>query len=193
MDVMQAIQARRSIRWFQPDALSRTDIESILEAARLAPSAKNGQPWRFVVVQGPARQSMAEALSAGLARSRAENLPTGSAEYSFRIMAEAPATLLVFDPDDQPPWQPKDARGQLMLMVNSQSVGAAVQNMLLRAQELGIGSLWICDILFAHEELCAWAGRQGLLAAAVSLGYAAEQPFARPRLAFEDIVEWRQD
>jgi len=46
-------------------------------------------------------------------------------------------------------------------VVDIQSVGAAIQNMLLAAVDLGLGSLWICDVFFGYEELCAWLGEKG--------------------------------
>ena len=63
--------------------------------------------------------------------------------------------------------------------------------MLLTATERGIGSLWICDIYFAYEELCQWLGDEGQLLAAIAFGYPDEQPNARPRKALDEVVEWR--
>jgi nitroreductase len=191
MDVRTAIENRRSIRRFRPESLPREIIADILDAARLAPSGKNGQPWRFVVVQGDARREMSEQLQRGLARSREQGMQTGSAEYTFAIMAEAPVTVMVFNPGDSAPWLEKPISRHIASLVDTQSVGAAVQNMLLRAQELGIGSLWICDTLFAHDELCQWLGRDCLLAAAVTLGYPAENPPARPRRTLDELTDWR--
>ena len=45
-------------------------------------------------------------------------------------------------------------------VVDIQSVGAAIQNMLLAAQDLGLGSLWICDVFYAYEQLSSLAGRE---------------------------------
>jgi nitroreductase len=119
-------------------------------------------------------------------------IPTGSAENTFRIMREAPATVFVFNPKDTVPWNEQTIPERVLRIVNIQSVGAAIQNMLLRAQELEIGSLWICDTFSAYQELCTWLGRDSLLVAAVSLGYPAESPAARPRLPLNELVEWRR-
>jgi nitroreductase len=192
MDVLQAIASRRSIRKFKPDPLPHEMIESILDAARLAPSGKNNQPWRFVVVENDAREQMFSCLQAGLKASMERGIPTGSAENTFRIMREAPATIFIFNPKDTAPWNEQTILERVFRIVNIQSVGAAIQNMLLRAQELGIGSLWICDTFSAYRELCSWLGRDSLLVAAVSLGYPAESPAARPRLPLFDLVEWRK-
>lgn len=192
MDVLKAITIRRSIRKFKPDPLPHEMIESILDAARLAPSGKNNQPWRFVVVESDARDQMFSCLQAGLKASIERGIPTGSAENTFRIMREAPATVFVFNPKDTVPWNEQTIPERVLRIVNIQSVGAAIQNMLLRAQELEIGSLWICDTFSAYEELCTWLGRDSLLVAAVSLGYPAESPAARPRLPLNELVEWRR-
>ena len=191
MHVIQAIEKRRSIRRFKADSLPKESVEAILEAARLAPSGKNRQPWRFVVVQGEERKQMSAHLAQGLALAKAQGHATGSAENTFRIMGEAPVTVFVFAPEDSAPWTEQTIMQRIMRIVDIQSVGAAIQNMLLRAQELGIASLWICDTFSAYDALCKWLGRDSLLVAAVSLGYADEAPAARPRIPLEDLVEWR--
>jgi nitroreductase len=193
MDVKIAIENRRSIRHFKPEPLPKDTIESILDAARLAPSGKNKQPWRFVVVRGGAREEMCGAMQTALDALHKAGENTGSADNTCRIMREAPVTVLVFNPDDAAPWLGHSAPEAAGTLVDAQSIGAAIQGMLLRAQELGVGSLWICDTLFAHDALCAWAGRGCLLAAAVSLGFPAEAPAARPRKALGELTEWRGD
>ena len=51
MDVLEAIETRRSVRKYKPEAIPEGDLKKILEAAHIAPSAGNKQPWRFVVVR----------------------------------------------------------------------------------------------------------------------------------------------
>ncbi len=53
MDVFDAVKKRRSIRRYKGKPIEKEDIEKMVEAARLAPSAKNLQPWKFVIVQNP--------------------------------------------------------------------------------------------------------------------------------------------
>ena len=60
--------------------------------------------------------------------------------------------------------------------------------MLLAAQDLGIGSLWICDVLYAITEMKEWLGESGELIAAVSFGYPDEAPDARPRKPLGETV-----
>lgn len=63
--------------------------------------------------------------------------------------------------------------------------------MTLTATELGLGSLWICDIFFAHRELSEWLDVSEELIAAMTFGYANEHPNKRPRNDISNIVKWR--
>jgi nitroreductase len=75
---------------------------------------------------------------------------------------------------------------------NVQSIAAAVENMLLAAQELGIGSLWICDVFFAYPEISEWLEKKnpghGMLVAALAFGYGEEAPRARARKTLHDVA-----
>ena len=53
LDVREAAERRRSIRAFEPEPIPASDLEAILDVVRLAPSAFNVQPWRFVIVETP--------------------------------------------------------------------------------------------------------------------------------------------
>ena len=73
-----------------------------------------------------------------------------------------------------------------------QSIGGAIQTMLLVAAELGLGTLWVCDVLYAYPLIREWLGRREELVAAVTIGYAAEAPAARPRRPWQELTEWRE-
>ncbi len=72
MDLMQAIKGRRSIRKYKPDPVSDKAVETVLEAARWAPSWTNSQCWRFVVVRDP---QLKEKLAAILDREKNRSAP----------------------------------------------------------------------------------------------------------------------
>jgi nitroreductase len=76
-------------------------------------------------------------------------------------------------------------------MANIQSIGAAIENMILAALEYGLGSLWICDIYFAYGELEEWLGADSQIIAAVSFGYPNERPAATPRKPVRLVTEWK--
>ncbi len=191
MNTLDVIAARRSIRRYQDTPVPEEMLQKILSAAIQAPSGKNKQPWRFTVVRGNCRAEMVQVMRAGIAQAKAQGMSPGSSEWSACVMEQAPVTIFVFNPEGTPPWAHHSVDQMIDDVVDIQSVGAAIQNMLLASQELGLGSLWICDVFYAYEGLTEWLGETGEMVAAVSLGYAAEAPRERPRKPMEEVVRWR--
>ena len=62
--------------------------------------------------------------------------------------------------------------------------------MLLAALDLGLGSLWICDVLYAYDDLCDWLKQEHQMIAAISFGYPDEQPGPRPRKPVSEVTTW---
>lgn len=202
ISALQAIKDRRSIRKFKPDAISEMDLHTILEAGIAAPSSKNRQPWHFTVVRGDAKEELAQVMERGLnleIKAHEPFLPDSmkfinGAFTSVNVMREAPVVVLVSNDrgrcTDFAENLSVDER--VAELCNVQSVAAAVENMLLAAQELGIGSLWICDIFFAYPELSEWMEKKnlshGMLVAALAFGYGDEAPKARTRKSLHDVV-----
>lgn len=198
--MIPSIINRRSIRKYRDTEIPKDMIEEILRAGILAPSSKNRQPWRFVVVSGPSRQGMSDAMERGLIREESEPeqalLPDsrrhlGGARHTLQIMSQAPVTILIVNPLGMDLSAPLTPEERIYEICNNQSIGAAMENMALASNSLGLGSLWICDTFFAYRELMEWLGGEGELAAAMTLGYADEDPSPRPRTPMEQIVEWR--
>ena len=190
MEVLQAIQERRSIRKFKQEPVPRKILDQILEAATLAPSGKNKQPWKFYVIQGEKRTEMIHAMQHGMDRLSKMGINTGSAKYTLRVMEAALVTIFVFNPTSKHPLLERDTGQVYADIVDIQSIGAAIQNMLLRAIDFGLGTLWICDVFFGYEELCEWLGEKGQMIAAVSVGYPDASPPARPRKPVEEVTEF---
>ncbi len=189
MQVTEAIEARRSIRKFLDKPVATELIEQILQAATLAPSGKNRQPWNFVVAQGDKKEQLISAMATGVEKMKAMGLPVGSAEWTMKSMRQSQVVILVYNPD----WEWADDRNEVNhygYSVDTQSVGAAIQNMLLQAEDLGLGTLWICDVFFAEQEINAFVGRNDELVAAVSIGYKGEEPAARPRKPWQELTTW---
>ena len=187
MEVMKAIAARRSIRRFEDKPIPQDILERILLAGTLAPSGKNKQPWRFYVVRGKKRAEMIQTMKRGMERLEGMGLKSSSAKYTIRWMAQAPVTVFVFNPTGRSPSDIRNLSDTFADMVDTQSIGAAIQNMLLAATDLGLGSLWICDVFSAYEEFCEWLGAEGQMVAAVSFGYPGHAPRARPRKSIESV------
>ena len=188
MNTLDAIAARRSIRKFKDIPIPEEMLHTILSAGIQAPSACNRQPWRFVIVQGEKRAKMLRIMRQGIARDKSRGEDIGSSEWTAQVMEQAPVTVFIFNPDGLRPWRKHTVEQMFMDVMDIQSIGAAIQNMLLAALDLGLGSLWICDVFIAYVELCKWLGEKGELIAAVSFGYADESPAARPRKPMSEVV-----
>jgi nitroreductase len=190
VNTLEAIAQRRSIRAFQDRPLPDEVTTQILHAGTLAPSGKNCQPWRFYVVREDRRDEMVRVMRQGIARAQEAGVPLGSAEATARIMEHAPVTVFVVNENAEYATPPPDVGALLGNLVDVQSIGAAIQNMVLAAWELGIGSLWICDVFYAYEALCAWLGTEQQMIAAVSFGYPSQEPKARPRKSVGEVTVW---
>jgi len=190
MNTIEAIGARRSIRKFTDAPVSEEEIRALLEAATLAPSGKNRQPWRFVVVQGEKCAEMVDVMRAGIAKLKSQSVNTGSSEWTVEIMAQAPVTIFIYDDAELQMDEIKSFPDLLWYIVDVQSIGAAVQNMLLAATDRDLGTLWICDVFYAYEELGAWLGESRLMVAAVAVGHPDEAPGPRPRKSVDEVTRW---
>ncbi len=198
--MIPAIYDRRSIRKFLDTPLSKEDVIEIIQSGMNAPSSKNRQPWKFVVVQGAEKEEMLKVFRRGISREENESalLPQSrehiaGAKYTVEIMADAPVIVFVLNALGKSILAGLTPEERVSEICNIQSIGASIQNMLLTATEKGIGSLWIGDIYFAYPELCKWLNSEEQLVAAVAFGYPGEFPGARPRKKAEDTVVWRTE
>jgi len=116
MDCMKAILTRRSVRRFGPGPVDPEALRALLEAAMHAPSAGNQQPWRFVVIR---ERATLEAIAAG----HPYAIATQSCALAVLVCA---ATGELRHPDFWP-----------------QDCSAATENLLVAAQSLGLGSVWM--------------------------------------------------
>ena len=196
--MISAIYERRSIRKFQDKPISQKDITDIIQSGIKAPSSKNRQPWKYIVIQGKAKEEMLKVFRKGIEREENDSalLPQSkqhiaAAKHTVDIMAEAPIIVFVVNSLGKGILAELTPEEHVYEICNIQSISASIQNMLLTATEKGIGSLWICDIYFAYSELCKWLSSDGQLIAAIAFGYPNEFPKERPRKGINDVVEWR--
>lgn len=195
---INAIYNRRSIRKYKDKAVAREDIAQIIDAGRQAPSAKNRQPWKCIVFENDTKKELLECMERGLEREYKGEavLPKSrfglpDARHTLRIMRQAPVLLIILNTNGTSPFLPIDEDKRVSEICDSLSIGAFIQNMLLEAQELGLGTLWIANTCFAYPELVEYLQTEEQLIGAVALGYPDEKSAARPRKELEEIVEWR--
>lgn len=194
---MDPISDRRSIRKFRQKPVPKELITEIIYSGTLAPSSKNRQPWRFIVVSGKSKISALASMERGLQREkRRPFLPEGAeflpdAEHTLEIMRQAPVLIFVMNALGADLCRQLTVDERVYEICNAQSIGAAIENMSLTAVRLGLGSLWICNTFFAFEELSEELHADGTLYAALAVGYPDEDPPPRPRKPIEEVTEWR--
>lgn len=161
--VLEAIYSRRSVRHYTDEPVSKELIYEIIQAGTWAPSGLNNQPWRFAIVQDPEKR---EAL-ARLTR------------YG-EIIRRAPVVIAVF----------VDREAMYHEVKDHQAMGACLQNMLLAAHALGLGAVWLGEILKNAE-----AVRKVLelpenleLMAVVALGHPQRRDQTSSRKPLEEVI-----
>ena len=185
METKKSIEERRSIRSFKKQDISREVVEDILNCGRLAPSAKNRQPWYFVVLKNSFKDKIADLMieytqNNDESEERKKLNAPSSINPTAKAIKQAPILVLIFRQKDDN-W----------LVGDNLSIGACVENMCLRATDLGLGSLWIRDIVYVSKQVEEMLGYENLeLNCAVSLGVSNQKPKQRPRKELKDIMEW---
>jgi len=164
MNVMEAIEKRRSVRAFQSKPVPEEKLKKVLEAARLAPSASNRQPWKFVVVRDEERR---------------KKLIRAAANQSF--VGEAPVVIaaVALNPDYV-----------MRCQVPSYSVdlAIAVDHMTLVAVEEGLGTCWIGAFYQDQVQEILNIPRKYKVVALLPLGFPADHPGKKYRKPLEEIV-----
>lgn len=184
MKVLEEIRDRRSIRKYLNKEISQEDILTVLEAARLAPSGSNTQPWRFVVVTS---QGTKERLA--------------QADHNQKWMTDAPVFIVcVADVSCRIP----DAEGLLMdeseacheLKQVIRDTAVAIEHILLQATQIGLASCWTG--WYEQSEIKEILGipSDKYVVGVVTLGYGAENPSPRKRKELKELVcfeQWQFD
>lgn len=191
MEVHACISSRISSRLYKSDPLPNDIIKKILDAARYAPSPKNRQPWRFAILTGDEKAIVVKKCKEGLQNcaSKAKYLmdhERTSEIFTYDIIDKAPVLILVFNA-----FPSKRVLNQHNLhfdYLNQQAIGAAIENLLLCATELGVGSLWVGDILseaqFITERYCS----SGELVAGIVLGIPDGRNRSTNRIPLSELI-----
>ncbi len=139
MEFKDVLRARRSCRAFAPDPLDEAQVLELIHACQWAPSPLNQQPWQFLVISDPPVKAQVRALGEEAARAvAAQGGPGWAAKYRFDFLDQAPLLLaVIYDP----------AQGGLGSYFNQpqgalMAVSAGIENLMLAAAEMGLGSLW---------------------------------------------------
>jgi len=170
MELFEAIEKRKSIRKYRADSIPEEFITKILEAGILAPSAGNLQTWRFIVVKN---KQIKDALA--------------GAAFGQGPVSQAPVVIVVCC--DMERTAGYGSRGRELYTFHD--TGAAIQNMLLAATALGLGTVWVGA--FDEEKAANILELDYNLyrpVALIPVGYGAEEPKARPRRSLNEVVDY---
>lgn len=164
MELAEAIRRRRSIRKYLPRKIENDKLDRVLEAGRLAPSAKNLQEWRFIVVRDDGRRRRLAEAAKG---------QTFVGEAPVVIAACATMTDYVM------------TCGQLTYPIN---LAIAVEHMVLQAVAEGLGTCWIGAFYEEEVKKVLNIPPEVRAVALLPLGYPDESPVSSPRKKMEEII-----
>jgi nitroreductase len=195
----EAIEKRRSIRKFKPDPVPDEVLAELLDAARLAPSGCNAQPWRFRVVRdGETKRKLALAafdqpfiadapvvlVCCADIKGYLEGMVAGTEDLGKIGAVEDRVVKIILHASDKMKEMPLEQVGPRIAM----NVAIAVEHIALRALDFGLGSCWIRLIdEQAIKGIFGW-DENIYVVALLPLGYPGETPAPRKRRALEEIL-----
>ena len=163
MEITEAIKSRRSVREFTDEDVSDSEIEQILEAGRWAPSGLNNQTWRFVIVRDEKTKKALAELT----------------HYGKTILNSAVEIVVFLDRDSMYDYT-KD----------TQSIGACIQNILLAIHSVGLGAVWLGEILKSKEQVNELLGAPESyeLMAVIAIGKPIEKDRSSGRMELAELA-----
>ncbi len=204
MELYQVIDKRMSFRSFSEEPVLEGDLQELVRCASLAPSISNAQPWRFIAVtNSDLLKKMAELVSEKLKQlwGSAADGPRHAVEHHSTFFSNAPALIVVVELPyisvaDKLAKETGISHEELNHMRSYpaiQSIGAAVQNMLLRATDMEYGTCWLSGMMVAREELEKLLGIESpeRLVTAVAVGRPGpDYPEPKSRKRIDEIFTW---
>jgi nitroreductase len=161
-DTLRTIKDRHSVRTFLKDDVSDEEVGTLLHAANAAPSAHNQQAWRFIVLRGDKKQELAQlvtAQSASFPRPAAALLRMGA-----KSIISAPVVIAVANTGDlirhgtELFKVEKETAHDFFRTMEIQSSAAAVENLLLAATAIGLGTVWLGVLYLIKDEVLRFLG-----------------------------------
>jgi len=198
MDVMEAIKQRKSIRKFKADPIPPACVEELLEAARLAPSGTNIQPWRFIIVQSEEAKAKLKNCTPLPFVPQAplilicciDQEALGTRGERIRELQEAGAfagtpLAQTSSQDYLKSRQMDEASARAYLNLNT---AIAVEHIVLQAANLGLGTCWVMMFSPSQVQEAFALEERYVPIVLLPIGYPAQQPAPRPRLTRAELV-----
>jgi nitroreductase len=174
-ETLRTIRDRHSVRSFAKDEVSEEEITVLLHAANAAPSAHNQQAWRFIILRGEKKQELAQLVttcSAAFPRPAAALLRMGA-----KSILSAPVVIAVANTGDLIRHGTdlfkveKETAHDFFRTMEIQSSAAAVENILIAATSLGLGTVWLGVLYLIKDDVLRFLGEpEGEFMAVVPVG-----------------------
>ena len=187
MYVFDLIKRRRSIGKMTNERPTREQIEQLLEAATHAPNHHKVQPWKFIVMSGNAREELGKVMALSLA-DRLEETSSDKAQAILNKERNKPLrSPVVIVVAAESPNQPN-----VVEIENIEATAAAVQNMLLTAEEMGIACMWRTVDAAYDPHVNQWLGLESCehIIAFLYVGYPAIPRLERIPISYKDKTTW---
>jgi nitroreductase len=164
-ETLRTIRDRHSVRTFTKDVVTDEEIATLLHAANQAPSAHNQQAWRFIILRGDKKQEFAQLVntqSAAFPRPAAALLRMGA-----KSIISAPVVIAVANTGDlikrgtELFKVEKETAHDFFRTMEIQSSAAAVENLLLAATSIGLGTVWLGVLYLIKGEVLRFLGEPG--------------------------------
>jgi nitroreductase len=170
MEVIDAIKKRRSIRKFKDKTVSKDLIKELLEAARLAPSAYNSQPWKFVIIDD--KKIIGEL--------KKESVFIQDHVYNAPLIIVCCGDISCYPERSKDSFELKD-----LLNID---VSIAAENLVLRATELGLGTCYVGLVNREKIKKIMKIPENYIIPYVITVGYADENPSATSRKSLNEIT-----
>ncbi len=168
MHFFELIRTRQSVRSYKPNDISDIELQQVLEAARLAPTASNRQPFKLIVIHSSGKEVELRRI------------------YNRDWFVQAPSVICICGIPNQA-WVRKDGKNYCEV-----DVAIAMDHLVLAASELGLGTCWIAD--FDPEATREVLGLPDYVVPMVvtPLGYPNDQPRQKKRKDQNELVSYNQ-
>lgn len=192
MDILKLIKERRTVRKYKDKPVPQKIIDKIIEAGRWGPSIVGIQPGKFVVVKN---KRIIERLCVIL-KEKHKTLSDigGRFIFSRSIEAVSKANTLILIYDTRVFLKKAAKFGKLYIkfakLAEISAISASIQNMILTAENLGIGSCWLDTPVFCKKEINKLIRTNDTLIAILTLGYPAEKGIRTPRRSITETVKY---
>ncbi|MBF0122812.1 MAG: nitroreductase family protein [Candidatus Omnitrophica bacterium] len=197
-EALKVIHERHSTRMFLETPVADEDVRAILDAANQAPSAHNQQSWRFIVLKGKYKEELAD-----LVLSKAADFPKPSStllRLASRSIHSAPVIIAVANTGELIArggdlFNIKDGSGvDFFRIMEIQSSAAAVQNLLLAATSLGLGTVWLGVLVLIKDDILKFIGEpKGEFMAVIPLGYPGQSSRGPKKKSLEAVIKYFVD